>query len=129
MIVRYPPHVRQGEILYFTSVFILFLSSEHIPIFLSQARFSDLGYASEIIIQYTEEESNQKYYDLKSASPFMPARPNTVANAPLTAAALLTVLAAALVPVFFLVEELFSVFRVEVVLLPVEAPPPPEVSV
>ena len=61
----------------------------------------------------------------------MPALPSTVASAPLTAeaAALLTVLAAALVPVFFLVEELFCVFRVEETLLPVEAPPPPEVSV
>ena len=59
----------------------------------------------------------------------MPARPSIVANAPLTAAALLTVLAAALVPVFFLVDELFWVFRVEETLLPVEAPPPPEVSV
>ncbi len=51
----------------------------------------------------------------------MPARPSTVASAPLTAeaAALLTMLAATLVPVFFLVEE---------TLLPVEAPMPRELT-
>ena len=72
-----------------------------------------------------------RYQLLYSVPEVMPARPSTVAKAPLTAeaAALLTVLAAALVPVFFFVEELFCVFRVEVTLLPLAAPPPPEVSV
>ena len=61
--------------------------------------------------------------DMETDQTVIPARFRIAITSPPFATA-----AAAFVPVFFLVEELFCVFRVDVAPLPPPAPPPPLVS-